>query len=137
MTSQIFIDTNILIYAMDGGNPEKQERSRVRLKSLKDDSRGVISTQVMQEFYVAATKKLGADALIAKDILHRFERLEIVLVTPEIIKDAIDCSIINRIFFWDSLIVVTAESARCAKLWTEDLNHGQVIRGVRIENPLI
>ena len=137
MTSKIFIDTNILIYAMDGGNPEKQERSRARLKSLKDDSRGVISTQVMQEFYVAATKKLGADALIAKDILHRFERLEIVLVTPEIIKDAIDCSIINRIFFWDSLIVVTAESARCAKLWTEDLNHGQVIRGVRIENPSI
>lgn len=137
MTSKIFIDTNILIYAMDGGNPEKQERSRVRLKSLKDDSRGVISTQVMQEFYVAATKKLGADALITKDILHRFERFDIVLITPEIIKDSIDCSIINRISFWDSLIVVTAESARCVKLWTEDLNHGQIIRGVRIENPLI
>ncbi len=92
---------------------------------------------MMQEFYVAATKKLRADALIAKDILHRFERFEIVLITPEIIKDAIDCSIINRISSWDSLIVVTAESARCARLWTEDLNNGQIIRGVRIEDSLI
>jgi predicted nucleic acid-binding protein len=137
MMSKIFIDTNILVYAMDGGSPVKQERCREQLKSLKDDVRGVISTQVMKEFYVATTKKLGADALIAKDILHRFERFEIVMITPEIIKDSIDCSIINRLSFWDSLIVVSAESARCAKLWTEDLNHGQIIRGVRIENPLI
>ena len=59
------------------------------------------------------------------------------ITTPEIIKDSIDCSIINRLSFRDSLIVVSAESARCAILRTEDLNHGQIIRGVRIENPLI
>ena len=58
-------------------------------------------------------------------------------VTPEIIKEAIDCSIINRLSFWDALIVATAESAKCERIWTEDLNHGQVIRGVKIENPLI
>ena len=56
---------------------------------------------------------------------------------PEIIKEAIDCSIIARISFWDALIVTAAESARCEKLWSEDLNNGQVIRGVRIENPLL
>jgi len=60
-----------------------------------------------------------------------------VIITPEMIMDAIDCCIINRISFWDSLIVVAAESANCKKLWTEDLNHGQIIRGVQIENPLI
>jgi len=59
-----------------------------------------------------------------------------VVITPEIIKEAIDCSLINRLSFWDSLIVVAAESARCEKIWTEDLNDGQIIRGVRIENPL-
>jgi predicted nucleic acid-binding protein len=53
-----------------------------------------------------------------------------------LIKEAIDCSLINRLSFWDALIVVTAESAHCEILWTEDLNHGQVIRGVLIENPL-
>jgi predicted nucleic acid-binding protein len=53
-----------------------------------------------------------------------------------LIKEAIDCAIINQLSFWDALIVVAAESARCEILWTEDLNHGQVIRGVRIENSL-
>lgn len=134
--SKIFIDTNVLVYCMDEFDRERRERCRLLLKSLKDDLQGVVSTQVMQEFYVAATKKLGVDPLLAKDILHSFKQFEIVIVNPSIIYEAIDCSVINRISFWDSLIVVAAESARCEKLWTEDLNDGQIIRGVRIENPL-
>jgi predicted nucleic acid-binding protein len=59
-----------------------------------------------------------------------------VVVTPILIKEAIDCSIINRLSFWDALIVVSAESANCETLWTEDMNEGQIIRGVCIENPL-
>ena len=134
--SKIFIDTNILIYSMDEFDPAKREKCRFLLKSVGKDFQGVISTQVMQEFYVTATKKLGADPLLMKDILHSFEQFEIVMVNPAIINDAIDCGIINRISFWDSLIVVAAESAHCELLWTEDLNDGQIIRGVRIENPL-
>jgi predicted nucleic acid-binding protein len=134
--SKVFIDTNILVYSMDEFDPAKREKCRLLLESATKDFRGVISTQVMQEFYVAATRKLGADPLLIKDILHSFEQLEIVIVNPAIIHDAIDCGIINRISFWDSLIVVAAESAQCGMLWTEDLNDGQVIRGVRIENPL-
>ena len=136
MMSKIFIDTNILIYGMDRFNPEKQKQSRRKLKTLEKDVKGVISTQVMQEFYVAATRKLNADPLIVKDIINSFGRFETVLIQPGIIKEAIDCSIINRLSFWDALIVTAAESAHCEKLWTEDLNSGQVIRGVRIENPL-
>lgn len=133
---KIFIDTNILVYCMDKFDEKRQEKCRLLLKSLTEDQQGVISTQVMQEFYVAATKKLGADPLLTKDILHSFKQFEIVIVNPDIIYEAIDCSIINRISFWDSLIVVTAESARCEKLWTEDLNDGQIIRSVQVENPL-
>lgn len=135
--SKVFIDTNILVYSMDHHDRDKQERCRDLLKTLQMDQLGVISTQVIQEFYVAATKKLNADPLIVKDILHSFERFETVIITPEIIKEAIDCSVIHRISFWDSLIVVAAQSANCSKLWTEDLNHGQIIRGVRVENPLM
>jgi predicted nucleic acid-binding protein len=134
--SKIFIDTNILIYSIDAHDPSKKEKCRGLLRSLTGKSKGVISTQVMQEFYVAATKKMNADALIVKDILHAFERFEIVMITPEMIKTAIDCSLINRISFWDALIIVAAETARCEILWTEDLNDGQIIRGVRIKNPL-
>ena len=136
MMSKVFIDTNILIYAMDKYHPEKRTHCRDLLKVLNIELKGVISTQVMQEFYVTATKKLGADPLVVKDLLNSFDRFETVLITPEIIKEAVDCSILNRLSFWDSLIVSAAESANCETLWTEDLNHGQIIRGVRIENPL-
>ena len=134
--SKVFIDTNILVYSLDRYDPIKQKKCRSLLKTLTDDFQGVISTQVMQEFYVTTVKKLGADPLLIKDILHAYERFETVIITPDTIRDAIDCSIINRLSFWDALIVVAAESARCEKLWSEDLNDGQVIRGVQIENPL-
>jgi predicted nucleic acid-binding protein len=128
--------TPIYLYSMDEFDLAKREKCRFLLKSAINEFQGVISTQVMQEFYVTATKKLGADPLLMKDILHSFEQFEIVIVNPAIIYDAIDCGIINRMSFWDSLIVVAAESAHCETLWTEDLNDGQIIRGVRIENPL-
>jgi predicted nucleic acid-binding protein len=133
--SKVFIDTNILVYSMDEFDPAKRERCRFLLRSAVKDFQGVISTQVMQEFYVVGTKKLGVDPLLMKDILHSFEQFEIVGLNPAIIYTAIDCSILNRLSFWDSLIVVAAESAHCGILWTEDLNDGQVIRGVRIDNP--
>jgi predicted nucleic acid-binding protein len=119
--SRVFIDTNILVYSMDEFDPAKRAKSRLLLKSLAKDLDGVISTQVMQEFYVVATKKLGADPFLVKDMLRTFEQFEIVLVSPELINDAIDCSVINRISFWDSLIIVAAESANCKRIWTEDL----------------
>ena len=134
--SKIFIDTNILVYSLDQFEPEKRKKCRELLKTLTGDLRGVLSTQVMQEFYVASTTKLGAEVLIVKNILHSLERFETIIITPQIIKEAIDCSIINQLSFWDALIITAAESAKCEKLWSEDLNDGQVIRGVRIENPL-
>ena len=134
--SKVFLDTNILVYSLDQTNPEKRHRCRELITGLTAENLGVISTQVLQEFYVASTSKLGADPLIIKDILRSLERFETVIITPVLIKEAIDCSITNRLSFWDALIVVAAESTKCKLLWTEDLNHGQIIRSVRIENPL-
>ncbi|MCK4764182.1 MAG: PIN domain-containing protein [Candidatus Aminicenantes bacterium] len=134
--SKIFIDTNILVYSMDNNEPGKKEKCRTILKSIKKEHTGVISTQVLQEFYVTATKKLKVDPFIAKNILHSFEHFEIVTLNIDIIKEAVDCSILNKISFWDSLIITAAEFSRCEQVWTEDLNSGQVIRGVKIYNPL-
>jgi predicted nucleic acid-binding protein len=134
--SKVFLDTNIIVYSLDQSEAGKRKKCRGLIKSLTGENSGVISTQVMQEFNVADTAKLGADPLLIKDILRSLERFETVVVSPTLIKEAIDCAIINRLSFWDALIVVSAESAHCETLWTEDLNHGQVIRGVRIENPL-
>ena len=134
--SKVFLDTNIFVYSLDQPDSTKRKKCRNLIKSLTDENNGVISTQVLQELYVAATAKLGAEPLLVKDIIRSLERLETVVVSSMLIKEAIDCSLINRLSFWDALIVVTAESAHCEILWTEDLNHGQVIRGVLIENPL-
>ncbi len=133
--SKVFLDTNILVYSMDNFDREKQQRSRDRLREIS--GRAVISTQVLQEFFVTVTRKLNIEALVAKDIMRTFYHCEVVMISPELIEEAVDCSILNRLSLWDSLIIVAAESANCSTLWSEDLNAGQVIRGVRIENPLI
>lgn len=133
--SKAFIDTNILVYAMDQSNRKKQARARALLQGAGENKMGVISTQVLQEFYVAATRKLNVEPLLAKEIIHSLMHFEIVTVDHHLIKEAIDCSILNRISFWDALVIVSAESAKCSEIWSEDLNDGQIIRGVKIVNP--
>jgi predicted nucleic acid-binding protein len=136
--SKTFIDTNILIYAMDQAEPVKQKQSRLLLKEINAESHsGVISTQILQEFYVITTKKLNLDPLLIKSIMLSFENYEVVTIHAGLIQAAIDCSILNRVSFWDALVIVSAESACCDRLLSEDLNHGQIIRGVKIENPFI
>jgi predicted nucleic acid-binding protein len=137
MMSKVFIDTNILVYSLDSSDLKKQTACREVIRELSKRNLGVISTQVLQEFYVASTTKLGADPLIIKDIIRSLERLETVIITPTLIMEAVDCSLTNRLSFWDALIVAAAESSKCSHLYTEDLNHGQIIRGVRVENPLL
>jgi len=68
--------------------------------------------------------------------MHGFENMEVVTVGPDLINEAVDTSIQYHISFWDSLVIVSAESAKCQNLVTEDLNEGQVIRNVRIQNPM-
>lgn len=135
--SKAFLDTNILIYCADNHSPVKQKKARELVRKLADTNTVVISTQVLQEFYVTVTKKFNVEPLMAKDIMHAFENFEIIEINPNIIKDAIDCSILNRISFWDALIIVTAEVAKCTKIYSEDLNHGQKIRGTIIQNPFL
>ena len=134
--SKTFIDTNILVYAMDQADPLKHKQSRFFLQELrKEEHTGVISTQILQEFYVTAIKKLNLDPVLVKSILRAFKNYEVVVINPDLIESAVDCSVLNRISFWDALVVVSAESACCDMILTEDLNDGQIIRGVKIHNP--
>ena len=131
---KVFLDTNILVYAIDRHDLKKQRLSRQALGTLNEDYSGVISTQVVQEFYVTAVNKLGLKPLEAKHIISNFENLEIVQVEMEHIKEAIDCSILNQVSFWDALIIVCAQHAKCETLWSEDLSHSQVFKTVKVEN---
>lgn len=137
MPGKIFLDTNILVYAQDAGLPQKQGKSRQIILQLSESGIGVISTQVMQEFYVAATRKLGVKPLAAKGVLKTLAVFEIVQVSPDLIQEAVDCSILNQVSFWDALILASAAAARCSILYSEDLAPGQSILGVKVENPLL
>lgn len=133
--SKIFLDTNILLYTLDENDKDKQKNARKIVQNVTKHYTSVISTQILQEFYVASTSKLGVEPLLAKSIVHSFENMEVVRIDPYLIREAIDASILNQISFWDSLVVVAAASAKCETLYTEVLNAGQIIRGVKIENP--
>ena len=131
-----FLDANILVYAQDRDSPAKRRRSREVIAALAEAATGVISTQVLQEFYVATTRKLGVAPLAAKGVMQTFKVFEIVQTSPDLIEQAIDCSVLNGVSFWDALIVVAAAASGCTIVYSEDLNPGQTIQGVRIENPL-
>jgi predicted nucleic acid-binding protein len=133
--SKIFLDTNVPVYALDRDQPAKQARARELLAHFADADTSVVSTQVLQEAFVAAVGKLGIEAVQAKAFLRSLPVHETVTVTPEMVFSAMDCSVLNQLSFWDALIVTTAAAAACTCIWTEDFNDGQVIMGVRIENP--
>jgi len=73
--------------------------------------------------------------LRAKGIMAGFGNFEVVEIAPRLVYDAVDCSVIDQLSFWDALVVVSAEAASCAVLATEDLSHDRVLRGVRVDNP--
>ena len=131
-----FLDTNILIYQMDHREVVKQRKCRELVRALVLRHEAVISTQILQEFYVACTAKLKVKPILVKGMIHGFQNMEVVTVGADLINEAIDTSIQYQISFWDSLVVVSAESAKCQYLITEDLNEGQVIRNVKIQNPM-
>jgi predicted nucleic acid-binding protein len=134
--SKIFLDTNILVYTVDQSDKKKHARAQQALQDAFPTQDLIISTQVLQEFYVACTKKLKIPALETKELLHCFSHFQTIVITPIMIEQAIDCSILHRLSFWDALIIISAETAKCTQIWSEDLNTEQVIRGITIRNPL-
>jgi predicted nucleic acid-binding protein len=79
--AKVFLDTNVLVYALDRHSRKKQREARRLLKTLEGEKQGVISTQVLQEFYVASTRKLGVDPMMVKSLLKAFENFETVMKT--------------------------------------------------------
>jgi predicted nucleic acid-binding protein len=132
---KIFIDTNIFVYTVDDDNSDKQAKAKSIIADIKAHQVPVISTQVLQEFYNAATTKLRLDKIFVKNMVRNLNEVEVVQVTFELIEQGIDISILTQISFWDGLIIAAAEFAKCTALISEDLNDGQVIRGIKIVNP--
>lgn len=135
MTDRAFVDTNVFVYAVDDGEPEKRDRARELISG--DERTLVISAQVIGEFYVVATRKLASplSASDAADRVSELLRLPVVPVDAELAGAAVATSSAEQLSYWDALIVEAAAVAGCDTLITEDLNEGQAIRSVVVENP--
>ncbi|MBL8919472.1 MAG: PIN domain-containing protein [Myxococcaceae bacterium] len=132
-----FLDTNVLLYADDASAGAKTTRARDGVAELAASGRAVVSTQVLQEFFVIATKKLRLPAAVARQRVETFAALEVVLIQTDLILGAIDLHRLHSLSFWDALIIRAASAAGCTRLWSEDLQHGRTLEGVRIENPFL
>jgi len=135
MSARSFFDTNVLVYTDDAGAPEKQARALALLERCRFDRTGVVSAQVLQEYFVTATKKLKVSAEIARRKTELFGRFDLVQIGLEDVLAAIDLHRLHQFSFWDSLIVQAALRAGCSILFSEDLQAGRKIAGLEIVNP--
>jgi predicted nucleic acid-binding protein len=132
-----FLDTNVLVYAMNGEDRERSPVAQLLVSELARDNRLRTSTQVMQELYVTLTGK-GSRLLDSAQALRYLDQLAkhpVFMTDYPAIREAIELSSAHRFSFWDALIIVAAMRSRAQILYTEDLQHGRVIGGVRIVNP--
>lgn len=137
MTStRSFVDTNVFVYAADVVSTDVAKRD-VASGLLAEEGGLVVSTQVLQEFYIVVTRKLrpAMSAEEAAESVQRMTRLEVVLLDVPLVRQAIDTSRAATISLWDALVVEAARYAKCERILTEDLSHGQTIRGIVVHNP--
>ena len=139
MRDNIFLDTNILVYAHDLDAGDKHDVAAKIIYQLWESKNGVLSTQVLQEFYVTLTKKMPRplNKVATRKILREYFSWQVVINDLQIIFQASEIEEAYRISFWDALIVSAAYSKNVATIITEDLNHGQYIKGIFIQNPFI
>jgi predicted nucleic acid-binding protein len=139
MKDKVFLDTNILIYAHDIDAGIKHDVALSILKTIWQEETGIISTQVIQEFYVNVTRKIPnpITPVQARGIILNYFSWQVEAVEPHTILSASEIEEKYLLSFWDSLIIATASQSEAAKILTEDLNHGQTIEGVLIENPFL
>ena len=132
-----FVDTNILIYAEDRDAKRKHDVARALIVDLWESREGVVSVQVLQEFYVNVTQKLKKplSAAKAKEIVEEYLTWTVVDNTGRMLVDAIDLQKKAQLSFWDSLIVQAAFQSGCDLLYSEDMNAGQRFASVTVVNP--
>ena len=137
MRERSFLDTNILVYTDDAASPEKQAIALRLFEAGWESQNAVVSTQVCQEYFVAATRKLGLPAATAGRKVELLGRLDVVSIAHEDILRAIELHRLHALSFWDALIVHMARQSGCRTLYSEDMQHGQRFGGLTIVNPFL
>ena len=139
MSAKAFVDTNVLVYAHDSSAGEKYEKAKSLVRKLWTERTGVVSTQVLQEFYVTVRKKVlhPGDISNAKRWLSHYVNWHVIENDGSAVLQAIDVEQRYQLSFWDALIVQAANRADTPLLYSEDLNHDKRYGAVRVENPFL
>jgi predicted nucleic acid-binding protein len=137
MNRPAFFDTNIFVYADDASAPAKQTRAIQLITDYQRSGLLVVSIQVLQEYFAAATRKLGVDPETAQRKVQLLARARVVRFVEDDVISAIEFHRLNRISFWDAMIVHAARLAGTNLLYSEDLQHGATLGGVRVNNPFL
>ena len=137
MNKITFFDTNVLLYMFDKRDVGKRRQAANAFRQHFQAGTLVISTQVIQEFYFAVTRKLSLLPGRAKQLIGDLCDLRVVTIGTANILRAADMSQRFKLSFWDGLILAAAEEADASVLFTEDLNHGQTYAGIRVVNPFL
>lgn len=131
----VFFDANVLLYADDLSAGARIQIARELIRPRVADRTGVVSTQVLQEYYVNARKKLKMDGAAARARVELYSGLEVVEIRSALILAAIDLHRLHTLSFWDALIVCAAQQAACETLYSEDLQEGRRFGQLRVVNP--
>ncbi len=132
-----FVDTNILVYAYDRGAGDKHAQARRTVRQLWEEGNGVLSTQVLQEFYVNVRRKAQRPLSIrsARSLVADYMAWDPVVNDGTSILEAMDAERRYKISFWDALIIIAAQRSEAGVILSEDFSHGQKYGSVRVLNP--
>ena len=135
MSGREFLDTNVLVYAHDARDSRKRARAQDLVLRLFNERRGVLSIQVLQEFFAVATRKLGMPSEAARAHVSTYARFDVVsLSVPDLIA-AIDLQRLHHFSIWDALIIRAALNGACTTVHSEDMQDGRTIEALMVRNP--
>jgi predicted nucleic acid-binding protein len=131
-----FFDTNILLYSISRDPTEAAKRDRA--VALLDADDGALSVQVLQEFYVQATRPSRPDAIphdIAVGLIESWTRFKVQEMTLPVLRGALEIKAAHGFSYWDSAVTAAARALGCSELYTEDMSHGRIVEGITIVDP--
>ncbi|MEO6080113.1 MAG: PIN domain-containing protein [Steroidobacteraceae bacterium] len=138
MSATHFIDTNILLYSISDA-PDETRKNRIAIDLLDRDG-GALSVQVLQEFYVQATRASRASRLthdVAASLIDTWMRFAVQDNNLPVMQHALAIKARHQLSYWDSAIVAAACAQGCGEIWSEDMAHGRQVEGLRVVNPFV